>query len=586
MKKIVLVSMVKNEADIIESFVRHSLTYADELIIADHQSSDATWDILQKLRDEGLPLTLHRLYRVELAHREVMNRLTREAITKHGAELVLPFDADEFLVNDENDFSCRQVLEILDPAVLYCLHWRRYEPLFPEKDRDQFLLSRPCRREKEFSNGQKTIVGAQGYIHGRPYELIQGAHSGEYLDDGSGVPMTMVPFLHTAHFHWRSQDQYATKVATSWLNNVSKYTVHTITAAYLKRYFDGLRSHEAIMQEDELKESETYDLSPYVQKQELRYTSSAPADIIGNVMAASERIAEQLAETKVLLRHKIVSVILVWTGQEDASWQHMLQDAWEQTYPYREIFVLCMAEGKPEVAESSIADEITWIPAVEEGWSHILEDRVHGDYVQWILPGESMTPDKVQRMTSFLEMQDWEYSAAFASGSDGMDAAWQMEDAYPIQEPLQSESPADVLKHFLQNGRYPVGGLSAGIFRRRFLSSVHWLESCFIDGRPMVFVMWCELLRAIARSEGNSGLVGILRADFCKGHPVTKDAFLWHQLQWASLLQTGQGTTQSIQTGWKNFLVQGERILQEEPSWKSSPFYPEYHRLLEQACRS
>ncbi len=340
------------------------------------------------------------------------------------------------------------------------------------------------------------------------------------------------------------------------------------------------------MQEDELKESETYDLSPYVQKQELRYTSSAPADIIGNVMAASERIAEQLAETKVLLRHKIVSVILVWTGQEDASWQHMLQDAWEQTYPYREIFVLCMAEGKPEVAESSIADEITWIPAVEEGWSHILEDRVHGDYVQWILPGESMTPDKVQRMTSFLEMQDWEYSAAFASGSDGMDAAWQMEDAYPIQEPLQSESPADVLKHFLQNGRYPVGGLSAGIFRRRFLSSVHWLESCFIDGRPMVFVMWCELLRAIARSEGNSGLVGILRADFCKGHPVTKDAFLWHQLQWASLLQTGQGTTQSIQTGWKNFLVQGERILQEEPSWKSSPFYPEYHRLLEQACRS
>lgn len=58
MKKIVLVSMVKNEADIIESFVRHSLTYADELIIADHQSSDGTWEMLQKLRAEGLPLTL------------------------------------------------------------------------------------------------------------------------------------------------------------------------------------------------------------------------------------------------------------------------------------------------------------------------------------------------------------------------------------------------------------------------------------------------------------------------------------------------------------------------------------------------
>ncbi|MGN0939159.1 MAG: glycosyltransferase family 2 protein, partial [Selenomonas sp.] len=134
MKKIVLVSMVKNEADIIESFVRHSLTYADELIVADHQSSDATWDILQKLRAEGLPLTLHRLYRVELAHREVMNRLTREAITEHGAELVLPFDADEFLVNDENNLSCRQVLETLDPENLYCLRWRVYEPLLPDQD--------------------------------------------------------------------------------------------------------------------------------------------------------------------------------------------------------------------------------------------------------------------------------------------------------------------------------------------------------------------------------------------------------------------------------------------------------------------
>ena len=53
LQKIILVSIVKNVGDVIESFVRHSLTYADELIIADHQSTDGTWEILQNLRLDG-----------------------------------------------------------------------------------------------------------------------------------------------------------------------------------------------------------------------------------------------------------------------------------------------------------------------------------------------------------------------------------------------------------------------------------------------------------------------------------------------------------------------------------------------------
>ena len=49
---IVVVSMVRNEADIIESFVRHNLQFADRLYIVNHRSSDATKDILQQLLQE------------------------------------------------------------------------------------------------------------------------------------------------------------------------------------------------------------------------------------------------------------------------------------------------------------------------------------------------------------------------------------------------------------------------------------------------------------------------------------------------------------------------------------------------------
>lgn len=581
MKKIVLVSMVKNEADIIESFVRHSLTYADELIIADHQSSDGTWEMLQKLRDEGLPLYLERLYRVELAHREVMNRLTREAIEHHGADIVLPFDADEFLVNTENDISCRQVLEALDPETLYALRWRDYEPLDASSGRDQFLLTRPCKRARAWSRGQKTIVGGHGYVHGRPYELIQGAHFGEYVDDGSAVPMVLAPLVHTAHFHWRSPDQYATKVATSWLNNVTKYTVHTITASYLKGCFETLRRHEPVVSHTLLKDAETLDLSPYVKAQTLRYTSSAPANIQGNIMAAAEQIAEQLAETKVLQRKKRVSLILTWTGQDEAAWRKTLRSALSVTYPYRDFFVLCFADGMPQGLEQA-GEKILRIPATQPGWANELETCVQGDYVQWLLEGESITPDKVQKMVAFFETQDINYAVAFASGLGHAQSPWWH---IHLKEPAEAYHIRDVWQEFLKRGCCPAGGWSAGLFRRASMSSVRWLEGGFLDGRPMIFAMWYQVFQTMMQTTSGGGIAAILRTDFCNGRKaLSADDFLWHQLQWATLLQTSDCESDVLRAGWEAFIALGDELKGQE-KWRSSVFYPEVVRLLEDARR-
>ena len=56
--KIVSVSMVKNEADVIESFVRHACTFVDEMYICDHKSTDGTLEILKSLQSEGLPIKI------------------------------------------------------------------------------------------------------------------------------------------------------------------------------------------------------------------------------------------------------------------------------------------------------------------------------------------------------------------------------------------------------------------------------------------------------------------------------------------------------------------------------------------------
>ncbi|MBQ1762801.1 MAG: glycosyltransferase family 2 protein, partial [Aquincola sp.] len=48
--------MVKNEADIVEAFVRHNLHFVDLMVLLDNGSTDGTRDILEALQKEGLPL--------------------------------------------------------------------------------------------------------------------------------------------------------------------------------------------------------------------------------------------------------------------------------------------------------------------------------------------------------------------------------------------------------------------------------------------------------------------------------------------------------------------------------------------------
>ena len=54
------VSMVRNEADVIEAFVRHNLGVLDGLAIVDHGSFDGTTEILAELQREDLSLRIVR----------------------------------------------------------------------------------------------------------------------------------------------------------------------------------------------------------------------------------------------------------------------------------------------------------------------------------------------------------------------------------------------------------------------------------------------------------------------------------------------------------------------------------------------
>lgn len=99
--RLVAVSIVKNEADIIEAFVRHSLAWVDHHLIFDHDSTDGTREILGALQREGLPLTLFRDDAPGHLQQARSNQLTRLAAEAQGADWVLPLDADEILTGPD-----------------------------------------------------------------------------------------------------------------------------------------------------------------------------------------------------------------------------------------------------------------------------------------------------------------------------------------------------------------------------------------------------------------------------------------------------------------------------------------------------
>ena len=293
------------------------------------------------------------------------------------------------------------------------------------------------------------------------------------------------------------------------------------------------------------------------------------------------------------MRQKIVTMILVWSGQEDASWRRTLRCVYDQTYPYLEIFVLGISNEQPpylrelKEKEERAGRTVTWISAPKasgnesaDSWAHQLEEHSHGDYVQWLLPDEVITPDKVQHMVSFLEMQDQDFGAAFPSGREEQAGKWRAGEFFQLAEPILANVPEYFRRRFLKNGHCPIGGLSAGVFRRHILSEAHWLEPCFLDGHPMIFVMWQELLRTMQASSKNK-LVAVLRGSFGEvPQNITPDDFLWRQLQWANMMQAEREPSDARRTGWEFFCALGKEALQQEAVLKQSSLYPAYLQLL------
>ena len=121
------VSMVRNEADVIEAFVRHNLEALDGLAIVDHGSFDGTAEILGELQREGLSLRIIGDREPAFLQSSRITDVARETLRDQGADFVFALDADEFLHVPSREHLETALLDV-PPGMHAVAQWLTYVP--------------------------------------------------------------------------------------------------------------------------------------------------------------------------------------------------------------------------------------------------------------------------------------------------------------------------------------------------------------------------------------------------------------------------------------------------------------------------
>lgn len=124
-------TMVKNECDIIELFVRINSRHLDHIFIVDHCSSDTTRTILARLMAEGYPLTVYAYEASDFQQSQVITWLVRQIASSGSYDYIVTLDADEFINPKLETFSESLVASIPQGK---CGHikWESFAPIRDE----------------------------------------------------------------------------------------------------------------------------------------------------------------------------------------------------------------------------------------------------------------------------------------------------------------------------------------------------------------------------------------------------------------------------------------------------------------------
>lgn len=509
MMQIAVISMVRNEADIIESFVRHAASFADKLYIVDHASTDGTYEILQQLAAEGLPLSVQQFSESEQAQAEVMTDLMEQAFAA-GGDFVLPLDADEFLLPDggQDMAWCREaLLSVCRPADIYQLPWVTYQTA-EEYHGQQFILSMESQRESRPEELGKLLLGREAWER-TGFRLSQGNHHAllpatDGLQRLKPLPLTGV---YLAHFPWRSSDQAASKAAVGWLANVAKYSRQTNLANHWRKGFYRLLAGEKMVRPP-LTHGQPARIAPACKARALSYTKARSGEgvLLRNVLLAAEQLANAYSEQQAASEPHKVSLLLPYLGEQEP-FQQSFASVVAEDYPQVNLIVFPLGETASrddwllgfleEQSEKTTKDIIYLQERGDILWKDLWESA-DGEFIQWVFPGDILAKHKIQPMVTtltrhgnidFVLTNSLDYPALQPAKERGTLVDLQLPDGFAIGD-------GNIYRQYLRKHQALLsGGLSAPLFRRQTMQHCGFCREYLQDGKPQWQAIWQAVLQ-------------------------------------------------------------------------------------------
>lgn len=219
--KIISFTMVNNESEIIESFVRYNYNFVDEMVIIDNGCTDGTIKILQGLINEGYNIKIYDESLEAYNQFRLDNKYLNIIIEEMSPDIILPLDADEFLTGDSNP---RIMLEQLDLNKIYYINWQWFVMTKDDNQAELFIPSRMkyCLDQLAWNYSDrspvtKTIITAK-YFKKKKLTLSMGHHK---VFGNENVEIECLHNIRLAHFRAISEQQLIYKTCCYTIRDIA-----------------------------------------------------------------------------------------------------------------------------------------------------------------------------------------------------------------------------------------------------------------------------------------------------------------------------------------------------------------------------
>ncbi len=312
MRKLAGLAMVRNEADIIESFVRYNLQFLDEMIIVLHSPLDDTPRIVEQLKAEGLPIVIEYNHELGFSKADWMNKVARDVLAAKRADFLFMLDADEFIKSPSRAYL-DEAISAIPVGATAALKWESYVPTPDDTSTERNVIKRIQHRSAKEANPICKVTVCKRFADDASLTIADGNHAVLRGQGSSQRPVTHVAFrgLALAHFPVRSEAQMVSKaligIWSRWLEKGSVDKSMNISNHWLHFYQD-------LMDGDHISSERLRDIAldyqctqhragaaidaalmhdPLPVNFELKYTSSKDVSSLSNIARWVEMLIDQ-----------------------------------------------------------------------------------------------------------------------------------------------------------------------------------------------------------------------------------------------------------------------------------------------------